>query len=87
MTTSMYPEWVTRYLAAGEPVTLLRVEDVAPMFRVAKSTVQTWVRQGRVRAIRTPGNEMRIPHTEIRRLMLEQKERDELTLGDGGDVS
>jgi len=40
---------------------------VAGKFRVSVSTVRGWIHQGKLRAIRTPGNEFRIPHTELRR--------------------
>jgi excisionase family DNA binding protein len=75
-----YPEWVTRELAPGETtVRLLTAVEVAPMFRVARSTIQTWIRQGQMQAIRTPGHELRIPHTEVRRVLRVLAEREELT--------
>jgi excisionase family DNA binding protein len=65
----MYPEWITSQLRDGEQtVRFYTAAEAAPLFRVAKSTIQTWVRTNRLKAMRTPGRELRIPHTEIRRL-------------------
>ncbi len=69
MNTDFYPKWISDELEPGEnTVHFYTAEEVGPMFRVAKSTVQSWVRNGIIRAIRTPGRAFRIPHTEIRRV-------------------
>ncbi len=51
------PEWV-------------RVADVAKAFDVSRKTVGTWIQAGRVKAIRTPGGQYRIPQSELDRLLL-----------------
>ena len=69
---TLYPQWISQELEPNEDtVFFFTAEEVAPMFRVAKSTVQSWVRHGTIRAIRTPGRAYRIPHTEIRRVRRE----------------
>lgn len=69
MNDDLYPQWISSELREGENAVLFfTAEEVAPMFRVAKSTVLTWRRQGIIRAVRTPGRALRFPHTEIRRL-------------------
>lgn len=69
MNEDLYPQWIASELREGENVVVFyTAEEVAPMFRVTKSTVLTWRRLGVLRAIRTPGRALRFPHTEIRRL-------------------
>ncbi|MFI6575190.1 helix-turn-helix domain-containing protein [Nocardiopsis sp. NPDC050513] len=51
---------------------LLTAGEVAAMFRVASATVNRWVRQGRVRCVRTPGGGQRFDEAEIRRVVGDQ---------------
>jgi excisionase family DNA binding protein len=65
----IYPQWISAELEKDEnTVHFYTAEEVGPMFRVSKSTVQAWIRSGQMRAIRTPGRALRIPHTEVRRI-------------------
>lgn len=69
MNIDLYPKWISEEMEPGEnTVHFYTAEEVGPMFRVAKSTVQSWVRHGIIRAVRTPGRAFRIPHTEVRRV-------------------
>lgn len=46
---------------------LFTVEEVAEKFRVKPRTVYRWLKAGRMKGIRTPGNQHRIPGEEVRR--------------------
>ena len=50
---------------ASEPK-LLRPGEVAVMFGVNAKTVARWVKEGRIRCIRTPGGHMRIYAEDVR---------------------
>jgi excisionase family DNA binding protein len=72
MNDDIYPQWIAAELGPNEnTVYFYTAAEVAPMFRVSKSTVLTWRRQGILRAIRTPGRGLRFPHTEVRRVKRE----------------
>ena len=45
----------------------MKVGEVAALFRVDAKTVERWVRQGQLPAIRTPGNQLRFERAEIER--------------------
>lgn len=42
--------------------------EVGELFQVLASTVRIWIKDGRLQAIRLPGNELRIPASEVKRL-------------------
>jgi len=46
----------------------LRPREVCQRLGISYSTLSRWVREGRIRAIRTAGREFRIPKSEIRRI-------------------
>ena len=48
---------------------LLRVGEVAERFGVTVVTVRTWERQGKLQAIRTPGNQRRFLASDILALL------------------
>lgn len=48
---------------------LLLVSEVATMLRVHPDTVRRWDAEGRLRAIRTPGNQRRWWESEVRELL------------------
>ena len=48
---------------------LLLVNEVATMLRVHPDTVRRWDAEGRLRAIRTPGNQRRWWESEVRELL------------------
>lgn len=52
----------------NEPVTveLFTVEEVATRFRVKPRTVYRWIKSGRMPAIKTPGDQWRIPGEAVR---------------------
>jgi len=48
-------------------VELFTVEEVAEKFRVKPRTVYRWLKSGRMKGIKTPGGQHRIPGEEVRR--------------------
>ncbi|RLE82145.1 MAG: hypothetical protein DRJ52_02670 [Thermoprotei archaeon] len=53
------------------------VSKVAEIFSVHPMTVKKWIKEGKIRAITTPGGRYRIPESEIRRLMGETPTKEE----------
>jgi excisionase family DNA binding protein len=47
---------------------LLRPKEVCQRLGISYSTLSRWVREGRIRAIRTAGGMFRIPESEVRRI-------------------
>ena len=47
---------------------LLRPREVCQRLGISYSTLARWVREGRVRAIRTAGGKYRVPESEVRRI-------------------
>jgi len=47
---------------------LLRPKEVCQRLGISYSTLSRWVREGRIRAIRTAGGVFRIPESEVRRI-------------------
>ena len=47
---------------------MLRPKEVCHRLGVSYSTLSRWVREGRIRAIRTAGGKYRIPESEVRRI-------------------
>ena len=42
--------------------------EVARLLGVGRSTVRFWIKRGKIRAVRTPGGQFRIPSEEVERL-------------------
>lgn len=53
---------------AGE-VELLTAREFARLLRVHRSTAVEWANAGKVRSARTPGGQLRIPRSEVHRLL------------------
>jgi len=51
----------------------LRRGEVARILGVAELTLYRWTKEGKIRAVRTPGGEYRYPESEIYRILGEQK--------------
>lgn len=49
--------------------TLLKPKALAALLDVHPNTVRAWLREGRIRAIRTPGGQYRIDPDEARKAM------------------
>ena len=47
---------------------LLRPKEVCQRLGISYSTLSRWVREGRIRAIRTAGGKFRVPESEVRRI-------------------
>jgi len=47
---------------------LLRPKEVCQRLGISYSTLSRWVREGRVRAVRTAGGKFRVPESEVRRI-------------------
>ncbi len=47
---------------------LLRPGEVCQRLGISYSTLARWVREGRIRAIRTAGGKYRVPESEVRRI-------------------
>ena len=48
---------------------LLTVKEVAQILGVSPVTIRAWDKNGKIRTIRTPGNQRRIPGEELRRIL------------------
>jgi excisionase family DNA binding protein len=48
---------------------LLRLNEVADMFRVAPKTVTKWAREGKLASVRTVGGHRRYPEADVRELL------------------
>jgi excisionase family DNA binding protein len=53
---------------SGSSERLLRPKEVCQRLGISYSTLSRWVREGRIRAIRTAGGKFRIPESEVRRI-------------------
>jgi excisionase family DNA binding protein len=53
---------------SGSSEKLLRPKEVCQRLGISYSTLSRWVREGRIRAIRTAGGVFRIPESEVRRI-------------------
>jgi excisionase family DNA binding protein len=53
---------------------LLSTVEVAQMLRISRSTVTRYVRLGLVKSMRLPSGVIRIPRSEVERLMRELEE-------------
>jgi len=53
---------------SGPSEKLLRPKEVCQRLGISYSTLSRWVREGRIRAIRTAGGVFRIPESEVRRI-------------------
>ena len=55
--------------AVSEPSErLLRPKEVCRRLGISYSTLSRWVREGRIRAVRTAGGKYRVPESEVRRI-------------------
>jgi putative resolvase len=52
----------------GSSERLLRPKEVCQRLGISYSTLSRWVREGRIRAVRTAGGVFRIPESEVRRI-------------------
>ncbi|MCD6360541.1 MAG: helix-turn-helix domain-containing protein [Armatimonadetes bacterium] len=50
---------------------LYRVSEVADILRVTKQTVYNWIRGGKIKAVRLPSGSLRIPESEVKRILSE----------------
>ena len=48
---------------------LLTVKEVAQILGVSPVTIRAWDKNGKIKTIRTPGNQRRIPEEELRRIL------------------
>lgn len=57
---------------------LLRVDEVAEMFRVSESTVRRWASEGKIKSIHTPGGCLRLISDDVDKILKNPKicERD-----------
>lgn len=57
-------------MVKSEPFSkLLSVKEVAEILGVSPVTIRSWDKSGKIRTIRTPGNQRRIPEEELRRIL------------------
>jgi excisionase family DNA binding protein len=48
---------------------LFTVKEVAEYFKVSKQTVHNWIYQKKIETTATPGGELRVTETEIKRIL------------------
>jgi excisionase family DNA binding protein len=53
---------------SGPSEKLLRPKEVCRRLGISYSTLSRWVREGRIRAVRTAGGKYRVPESEVRRI-------------------
>ena len=53
---------------SGAPERLLRPKEVCQRLGISYSTLSRWVKEGRIRAVRTAGGKYRVPESEVRRV-------------------
>jgi excisionase family DNA binding protein len=53
---------------SGSSEKLLRPREVCQRLGISYSTLSRWVREGRIRAVRTAGGVFRVPESEVRRI-------------------
>jgi excisionase family DNA binding protein len=53
---------------SGSSEKLLRPKEVCQRLGISYSTLSRWVREGRIRAVRTAGGVFRVPESEVRRI-------------------
>jgi excisionase family DNA binding protein len=53
---------------SGPSEKLLRPREVCQRLGISYSTLSRWVREGRIKAIRTAGGKFRVPESEVRRI-------------------
>jgi excisionase family DNA binding protein len=53
---------------SGPPERLLRPKEVCQRLGISYPTLARWVREGKIRAVRTAGGKYRIPESEVRRI-------------------
>jgi excisionase family DNA binding protein len=53
---------------SGPSEKLLRPKEVCQRLGISYSTLSRWVREGRIRAVRTAGGVFRVPESEVRRI-------------------
>ena len=49
-------------------ITLLRLSEAAKMLGVVPQTLRNWDKQGKIKMVRTVGNQRRVPLSEVERL-------------------
>jgi excisionase family DNA binding protein len=49
----------------------LKVDEVASLFRVEKTTVRRWIQAGRLISYPTPGRQHRFKESEVRALLMQ----------------
>ena len=53
---------------------LLRVDEVADFFRISRRTVYHWIEKGYLRAVRVPGEPLRVVKDSIKDLLARSRE-------------
>jgi excisionase family DNA binding protein len=53
---------------SGSSERLLRPKEVCQRLGVSYSTLSRWVRESRIKAIRTAGGKYRVPESEVKRI-------------------
>lgn len=46
---------------------LLKIEEVAEFYRVSRQTVYNWINKGTIKTVKTPGGEIRILESELKK--------------------
>jgi len=49
---------------------LYSIQEVADYFKVSKQTVHNWKARGKIKTTATPGGELRVTETEVRRIIM-----------------
>lgn len=55
---------------------LLKPGEVAALLRVGPKTVTRWAIAGRIRSVRTPGGQVRIPESAVRQLLATDRDEE-----------
>ncbi|MGC8849571.1 MAG: helix-turn-helix domain-containing protein [Candidatus Bathyarchaeia archaeon] len=61
------------WLAVEKREKLLTTKEVAEVFNVTRHAVAKWIREGRIRAVKLPGGQYRVPESEVERIWRQLK--------------
>jgi Predicted site-specific integrase-resolvase len=56
-------------MSSGSSEKLLKPREFCKIVNISYSTFKRWVREGRVRVVRLPSGRIRVPYSEVERIL------------------